>query len=222
MPSAILLTRYWGAPWAFGTLIQGGDVPIEAKSYKVNERIRAKEVRVIAADGEQLGIMSVPDARKAAEDVGLDLIEVAPNAQPPVCRIMDYGKFRYEQRKKSKEAQKKSKQTEIKMVRLRPNTDDHDINFKMRNARKFLEERDKVKITVIFRGRELSHPELGYELIQQVMTTLTDIATVEQKPTQEGRMLVMMLAPKPGVGAAPKSKAEGQVPSDSAARPAQN
>jgi len=199
VPSAILLTRYWGAPWAFGTLIQGGDVPIEAKSYKVNERIRAKEVRVIAADGEQLGIMSVPDARKAAEDVGLDLIEVAPNAQPPVCRIMDYGKFRYEQRKKSKEAQKKSKQTEIKMVRLRPNTDDHDINFKMRNARKFLERGHKVRFTVIFRGPELRHKEIGDRQLRIFIDGCQDIANVEQPPRMEGRRMTMGLDPKPEI-----------------------
>jgi len=179
-------------------------------------------VRVIGVDGTQLGVMAISDALRSAREQELDLVEVAPTSRPPVCRIMDFGKYKYEQAKRDQKAKRKQHLSVVKEVKLRPKIEDHDFDFKMRNARKFLEERDKVKITVIFRGRELSHPELGYELIQQVMTTLTDIATVEQKPTQEGRMLVMMLAPKPGAGAAPKSKPEGQVPSDSAARPAQN
>ena len=146
-----------------------------------------------------MGIMSVPDARKAADDAGLDLIEVAPNAQPPVCRIMDYGKFRYEQRKKSKEAQKKSKQTEIKMVRIRPNTDDHDINFKMRNARKFLERGHKVRFTVIFRGPELRHKEIGDRQLRLFIDGCQDIANVEQPPRMEGRRMTMGLDPKPEI-----------------------
>ncbi len=152
---------------------------------------------MIDPDGEQLGIMTVFDARKAAEERELDLIEVAPNAKPPVCRIMDYGKFRYEQRKKAKEAQKKSKQTEMKMLRLRPNTDDHDINYKMRNARKFLFKGNKVKFNVIFRGPELRHKEIGEQQLRLFIEGCKDIAQVDQPPRMEGRRMTMVLEPRP-------------------------
>lgn len=174
-----------------------GDSEIDAKSYRVNERIRAREVRVIDPDGEQLGIMSIHDARRAAEDRELDLIEVAPNARPPVCRIMDWGKFRYEQRKKAKESQKKSRQTEMKMLRVRPNTDDHDIGFKMRNARKFLTKGNKVKFTVIFRGPELRHREIGEQQLKLFIEGCQDLAQVDQPPRMEGRRMTMVLEPRP-------------------------
>ena len=152
---------------------------------------------MIDPEGQQLGIMGLPEARKAAEDMGLDLIEVAPNAAPPVCRIMDYGKFRYEQRKKAKDAQKKSKQTEMKMLRVRPNTDDHDLDFKMRNAIKFLGKGNKVKFTVIFRGPELRHKEIGERQLNLFATGCKEIAQVDQPPRMEGRRMTMILEPRP-------------------------
>jgi len=153
-------------------------------------------VRVIDETGEQLGILSVEYARRKADDRSLDLIEVAPNAKPPVCRIMDYGKFRYEARKKQKEAQKKQKQTEVKIIRVRPNTGEHDINFKMKNARKFLEKGNKVKFNVIFRGPELRHKEIGQHQLELFITGCEDIATVDQRPRMEGRRMTMILDPK--------------------------
>lgn len=168
----------------------------------MNDRIRAKQVRVIDEQGEQLGIMNMPEAIAAAEERGLDLIEVAPDAKPPVCRIMDYGKFRYDARKKQKEAQKRQKQTEVKMVRVRPNTGGHDLDFKMKNARKFLEKGNKVKFIVIFRGPELRHKEIGQQQLEVFIDGCKDIAQVEQPPRMEGRRMTMLLEPKPE-GAAP-------------------
>jgi translation initiation factor IF-3 len=162
-------------------------------------------VRVIGPDSGQLGVMAVSDALRMAREMDLDLVEVAPTSRPPVCRIMDFGKYRYEQAKREQKAKRKQHLSVVKEVKLRPKIEEHDFEFKMKHARQFLEERDKVKISVLFRGRELSHPELGYALIENVVQTLGDVATVEQKPSQEGRMLVMMLAPRPGVAAKPKS-----------------
>lgn len=150
--------------------------------------------------------MTVPQALEEAEKRGMDLIEVAPDSKPPVCRIMDYGKFRYEQRKKLKEAQKKSKQNEIKGIRVRPNTDDHDLAFKTRNALKFLRKGDKVKFTVIFRGPELRHKEIGQEQLQWFIDALAPYATVDQSPRMEGRRMTMMLEPRKDMP--PETKAE--------------
>jgi translation initiation factor IF-3 len=176
-------------------------------------------VRVISANGDQLGVMAISDALRTARELELDLVEVAPTARPPVCRIMDFGKFKYETAKKDQKAKKKQHLSVVKEVKLRPRVERHDFEFKMRHARDFLEERDKVKITVQFRGRELSHPELGYQLMERVIAVLGDIATVEQKVGQEGRFLTMMLATKPGMGAAPKTKSEegSEVPQPDAA-----
>lgn len=140
--------------------------------------------------------MAIQEALAEAEKRSLDLIEVAPDGKPPVCRIIDYGKFRYEQRKKQKEAQKKSKQTEIKGIRVRPNTDDHDLDFKSKNALKFLRHGDKVKFTVIFRGPELRHKEIGQKQLERFITNLADYATVDQAPRMEGRRMTMVLDPK--------------------------
>lgn len=166
------------------------------RGYRINERIRAPQVRVVTSDGENLGVMSIQDAMAEAEKRSLDLIEVAPDGKPPVCRIIDYGKFRYEQRKKQKEAQKKSKQNEIKGIRVRPNTDDHDLDFKSKNALKFLRHGDKVKFTVIFRGPELRHKEIGQKQLERFITNLADYATVDQPPRMEGRRMTMVLDPK--------------------------
>ena len=152
-------------------------------------------MRLIDEEGAQLGIVSLRDALSLAEQRGLDLMEVAPNAVPPVCRIVDYGKFRYEQTKKDREARKNQKQAELKEVRLKPKTDDHDLEVKAKQARKFLLAGDKVKFTVRFRGREIFHPDIGREMLEQMAEDLRDVATVEQRPLMEGRALSLLLAP---------------------------
>lgn len=161
----------------------------------MNNRIRAPQVRLIDEQGAQLGIVTLREALTLAEQRGLDLMEVAPNAVPPVCRIVDYGKFRYEQTKKDREARKNQKQAELKEVRLKPKTDDHDLEVKAKQARKFLLAGDKVKFTVRFRGREIFHPDIGREMLEQMAEDLRDVATVEQKPLMEGRALSLLLAP---------------------------
>ena len=164
---------------------------------RINEEIRAREVRVITADGEQLGIMSGRAAQQLAVERHLDLVEIAPTAKPPVCKIMDYGKFRYEQQKRAKEARKKQKTFDIKEVTLRPGIEDHDFNVKYKNAVRFLEDGDKVKVTIMFRGRELSHPELGEVLLNKMAEQLKEIAVVERVPKLEGKNMIMIVAPKP-------------------------
>ena len=164
---------------------------------RINEEIRAREVRVITADGEQLGIMSGRAAQQLAVERHLDLVEIAPTAKPPVCKIMDYGKFRYEQQKREKEARKKQKTFDIKEVKLRPGIEDHDFNVKYKNAVRFLEDGDKVKVTIMFRGRELSHPELGQVLLNKMAEQLKEIAVVERVPKLEGKNMIMIVAPKP-------------------------
>ena len=164
---------------------------------RINEEIRAREVRVITADGEQLGIMSGRAAQQLAVERHLDLVEIAPTAKPPVCKIMDYGKFRYEQQKREKEARKKQKTFDIKEVKLRPGIEDHDFNVKYKNAVRFLEDGDKVKVTIMFRGRELSHPELGEVLLNKMAQQLKEIAVVESVPKLEGKNMIMIVAPKP-------------------------
>jgi translation initiation factor IF-3 len=152
-------------------------------------------VRLIDDNGAQLGIVPIREALAIAEERGLDLMEVAPNAVPPVCRIVDYGKFRYEQSKKDREARKHQKQAELKEVRLKPKTDDHDLDVKAKQARRFLLEGHKVKFTVRFRGREIFHPDIGREMLEQMAEELREVATVEQRPLMEGRALSLMLAP---------------------------
>ena len=164
---------------------------------RINEEIRAREVRVITADGEQLGIMSGRAAQQLAVERHLDLVEIAPTAKPPVCKIMDYGKFRYEQQKREKEARKKQKTFDIKEVKLRPGIEDHDFNVKYKNAVRFLEDGDKVKVTIMFRDRELSHPELGEVLLNKMAEQLKEIAVVERVPKLEGKNMIMIVAPKP-------------------------
>ena len=158
--------------------------------------IRVAEVSLIGNDGEQLGVFPTQEALNMAEEKDQDLVEVAPNSHPPVCRIMDYGKFKYQQSKRAHEAKKKQKIIHVKEVKLRPNTDQHDYNFKLRNAFRFLESGDKVKVLVFFRGREIVHRENGHKLLVRVTETLEDIAVVEQEAKQEGRTLCMIFAPK--------------------------
>lgn len=164
---------------------------------RINEEIRAREVRVIGSDGEQLGIMSGREAQQLAYEKHLDLVEIAPTAKPPVCRIMDYGKYRYEQQKREKESRKKQKTFDIKEVKLRPGIEEHDFNVKFKNAVRFLEDGDKVKVTIIFRGRELSHPELGEVLLNKMAAQLKEMAVVERQPKLEGKNMIMIVAPKP-------------------------
>ena len=158
--------------------------------------IRVREVSLIGNDGEQLGVFPTQEALNMAEEKDQDLVEVAPNSHPPVCRIMDYGKFKYQQSKRAHEAKKKQKIIHVKEVKLRPNTDQHDYNFKLKNAFRFLESGDKVKVLVFFRGREIVHRENGHKLLVRVTETLEDIAVVEQEAKQEGRTLCMIFAPK--------------------------
>ncbi len=169
---------------------------ISKESLRINEEIRIREVRVTSAEGEQLGVMATRDALHMAEEQHLDLVEVAPKAKPPVCRIMDFGKYRYEQQKREKEAKKKQKVITIKEVKLRPNIEQHDFDVKLKNALRFLEEGNKVKVTIMFRGRELSHPELGREILQRVAAQLKDLVSIERDAKLEGKNMIMILAPK--------------------------
>ena len=162
----------------------------------VNEQINAREVLVIDADGAQLGVMKTEEALQLAREKKLDLVNVAPSAKPPVCRIMDYGKYRYEQSKKDREARKRQKVTTVKEVKMRPNIDRHDFEVKLKRSKKFLENGDKVKVTIMFRGREITHPELAQRLCKQLAEELNDYAVVEKQARQEGRNMIMILAPK--------------------------
>jgi translation initiation factor IF-3 len=183
---------------------------------RINNRIRAREVRLIDENGAQIGIITLRDALAIAEERSLDLVEVAPNAVPPVCRIADYGKLRYEQSKKEREARKHQKQTELKQIRLEPKTDDHDIDVKAKQARRFLLEGDKVKFNLRFRGREIFHPEIGREILERMAEELRDVATVEQRPLMEGRVLSLLLAP----AVKPKPQKPAKTPSTTpAAKP---
>lgn len=165
--------------------------------YRINERITAREVRVIDETGQQVGIMPLHRALQLARERGLDLVEVAPQAVPPVCRLMDYGKFIYQQAKREKESKRQHKATELKEVRLRPNIDEHDLDFKTRQIEEFLDEGNKVKVTVFFRGRTILHPELGQRVLTAVAERLRGKAVVEKPSTAEGRTLVMVLSPAP-------------------------
>ncbi len=162
----------------------------------INEQIRDKEVRVIGVNNEQLGVMSTDEARKLAEDAGVDLVKIAPNAAPPVCRIIDYGKFRYEQSRKEKEARKKQKVIEIKEIRMSPNIDTNDLNTKIAAAKKFLSKGDRVKVTLRFRGREMAHMNNSKYILDDFAEALADVAVVEKAPKVEGRTLTMFLTEK--------------------------
>jgi translation initiation factor IF-3 len=163
---------------------------------RINEEIRAREVRVVSESNEQLGVMSLKDALAMAEEQQLDLVEVAPTGKPPVCRVMDFGKFRYEQQKREKDAKKKQKVFTLKEVKLRPNIEDHDFYVKLKAAQRFLEEGNKVKVTIMFRGRELSHPELGRKVLMRVAEELKEIANMERDAKLEGRNMTMVMASK--------------------------
>ena len=167
-----------------------------SKEARINEQIRVREIRLVGANGEQLGVISTQEAMEMAAERQLDLVEVAPTARPPVCKLMNYGKYRYEQQKREKEAKKKQKVVMLKEVKLRPNIEDHDFYVKMKNARRFIADDSKVKVTIMFRGRELSHPELGEKLLVRFAHEMEDVAMQEKGPKLEGRNMTMMLVPK--------------------------
>jgi translation initiation factor IF-3 len=170
-----------------------GDI---ADIIRINEKIRAESVRLIGPDGEQVGIVGVPQALDYADRLNLDLVEVAPMANPPVCKVMDFGKYRYEQEQKAKEARKRQTTISIKEIKLRPKIDDHDFETKRGHVERFLRKGDKVKLTIMFRGRELVHPHLGERLLRRMADDLAEIGEVESEPNLDGRNMVMMLAPK--------------------------
>jgi translation initiation factor IF-3 len=166
------------------------------KSLRINDEIRIPQVRLIGADGAQVGIVPIGEAKRMAEESGLDLVEISPTAAPPVCRIMNFGKFQYEESKRKQAAKKKQKQIQVKEVKFRPGTDVGDYQVKLRNLIRFLEEGDKAKITLRFRGREMAHQELGLQLLKRVEEDLREVGTVEQFPRLEGRQMVMVISPK--------------------------
>jgi translation initiation factor IF-3 len=163
---------------------------------RINDEIRVPQVRLIDDAGEMIGVMSAREALIRAYDVGLDLVEISPNAVPPVCKILDYGKYKYEQQKKANEARKKQKVVEIKEIKVRPNIDDHDYEVKMKQMKNFIGEGDKVKVTLRFRGREMAHQELGVKVLERIRSDLTDLVKVEQMPKLENRQMVMVISPK--------------------------
>ncbi len=167
-----------------------------SKEHMINDEIRAKEVRLVGAEGEQIGITPIREALQMAADLNLDLVNVAPQAKPPVCRIMDYGKFRYEQQKKEKEARKNQKIVDIKEVWFRSNIEEHDYQTKLRNVVKFLKDGDKVKCSVRFRGREIAHADIGQKILERVKVEVAEISSIERQPKLEGRSMIMILAPK--------------------------
>jgi translation initiation factor IF-3 len=199
-------------------------MPIAADDARINDRIRARQVRLIGADGSQLGVKPLPEALQIAREQGLDLVEVAAQADPPVCRIMDYNRYKYEQQQKRKESRRKASNVVIKEMKFRPKIDEHDYETKMRHVERFLGEGSKVKLTIMFRGREMAHPELGRKILERVAERVADFAMVESAPKQDGRNMTMVLNPTrrpktPTTKGAPKS-AEGEAPvADAASAP---
>jgi translation initiation factor IF-3 len=192
----LCLRAAWGRAgdqWASARRTRGY---VSQDELRVNDRIRISPIRLITEDGEQIGIVPTDEARAMAEDRGLDLVEVAPNSRPPVCKIMDYGKYKYEQARKAREAKRKQHVIHIKEIKLRPKIEEHDFGFKMRHALRFLEEGDKVKFTLRFRGRENTHPELGERVLNRVKDTVAELAVVETDIRREGRVMTMVVAPR--------------------------
>ena len=173
----------------------GGFTIAQNKAHRLNEEITVPEIRLQGADGEQLGIVSVRQALQMAEEAGVDLVEIAPMAKPPVCRIMDYGKFKYQEQKRAHEAKLKQKQVQVKEIKLRPGTDENDYQIKLRNMTRFLEEEDKVKVTLRFRGREMAHQEFGMRQLERIKADLEHVGQVEQMPKMEGRQMIMIIGP---------------------------
>ncbi|AHG64272.1 translation initiation factor IF-3 [Advenella mimigardefordensis] len=179
------------------SLFISGDLNIATeKTNRINAEIRIPEIRLIGVDGEQLGIVKTVEALRLAEQEGVDLVEIAPNAEPPVCRIMDYGKFKYQEQKRQQEAKAKQKIIQVKEVKFRPATDEGDYQVKLRNLKRFIEDGDKAKVTLRFRGREMAHQELGMRVLERVRDDMAELVQVEAMPKLEGRQMVMVLAPK--------------------------
>jgi len=178
------------------------------RDARTNRRIKAREVRVVGPDAEQLGVLPIEQALARAQELGLDLVEVSPTAKPPVCKIMDYGKFKYLEKKKQNEAKKKQVVVQLKEVKLRPRTEEHDYDVKIKKVREFLAESNKARITVMFRGREMSHKELGQKVLQRVIEDLRDVAVIESAPRIEGRQMFMILAPNPRMLQAQRDRAK--------------
>ncbi|ATG17744.1 MULTISPECIES: translation initiation factor IF-3 [Providencia] len=177
--------------------MKGGKKLPTARPNRINDEIRATEIRVTGIDGEQLGVMSVRDALAKAEEAGVDLVEISPNAEPPVCRIMDYGKYLYEKSKSQKEQKKKQKVVQVKEIKFRPGTDEGDYQVKLRSLIRFLEDGDKAKITLRFRGREMAHQQIGMEMLNRIKADLEELAIVESFPSRiEGRQMIMVMSPK--------------------------
>jgi translation initiation factor IF-3 len=176
-------------------LFFGGFTIAQNKAHRLNEEITVPEIRLQGVEGEQLGVMSIRAALQLAEEAGVDLVEIAPLAKPPVCRVMDYGKFKYQEQKRAHEAKLKQKQVQVKEVKLRPGTDENDYQIKLRNMTRFLEEEDKVKVTLRFRGREMAHQEFGMRQLERIKADLEAIGQVEQMPKMEGRQMIMIIAP---------------------------
>ena len=177
-------------------LSRGAAPPQKEEGHRINHRIDARDVRLIDSEGQNVGVVPIRQALMMAEEVNLDLVEISPDAKPPVCKILDYGKFKFQEQKKAAEARKKQKVIEIKEIKMRPMIDDHDYDVKMRAIKRFFEEGDKVKITLRFRGREMAHQELGQQLLDRVRKDTGEIAKVESEPRFEGRQIVMVLAPR--------------------------
>ena len=171
-------------------------VPVQKDGPRINEEIRVREVHLIDKDGHNLGNMTPAEALAKAQEAGLDLVEISPNATPPVVKILDYGRYKFAAQKKASEARKKQKTVEVKEIKLRPGIDTHDYDVKMRSIKRFFEEGDKVKVTLRFRGREMAHQEIGYRLLQKLKEDTVTIAKVEMEPMSEGRQIVMILAPR--------------------------
>lgn len=178
-----------------GHAIRAEVTAITEKRVRVNEQIRISPVRLIDEEGTQVGIVSLEDARERATSKGLDVVEVAPEARPPVVKLMDFGKFKYEEARAAREARRKQHTTQVKEVKFRPGIEEHDYDFKLRHARRFLEEGNKVKLTMMFRGRQVTHPEIGLEVLKRVTSDLEDLAKVEQHPSFEGRQMSMVVSP---------------------------
>src|SRR5512142_1922222 len=187
------------------------------RDARTNRRIKAREVRVVGPDSEQLGVLPIEQALARAQELGMDLVEVSPMAKPPVCKIMDYGKFKYLEKKKQNEAKKKQVVVQLKEVKLRPRTEEHDYDVKIKKVREFLGEANKARITVMFRGREMSHRELGQKVLQRVIEDLRDVAVIEAAPRMEGRQMFMILAPNPKMLQSQRDRAKAQAAQSAAA-----
>ncbi len=176
-------------------MIFGGFTIAQNKTHRLNDEITVLEIRLQGLEGEQLGIVNIRAALQMAEEAGVDLVEIAPTAKPPVCRIMDYGKFKYQEAKRAHEAKLKQKQVQVKEIKLRPGTDENDYQIKLRNMTRFLDDGDKVKVTLRFRGREMAHQEFGMRQLERIKADLEEVGQVEQMPKMEGRQMIMVIAP---------------------------